>query len=82
MIAWFRKRAGELATDGEATLIIGEPNVIRLPAELGGEVREVLSTGTTICPHCGERVKDYQVRGGIGVAECDQFYWYRSRRYP
>lgn len=52
-------------------LVLGDPDWVRLPPELGGEARRVVRIFTGPCPLQGEEAlcKQYELEGGIFVAE-------------
>lgn len=84
MVEWFTKQPGSIPTaeceDGSAMMILGaEADYVRLPSELGGEVRRVRRVFDAPCPVRKTVCKHYELEGGIYVAESDQFYWYRLR---
>ena len=78
----FTKRPGELATadlgDGFAVLL-GDPDWVDLPADLGGGRARIVRTWSAPCPITGALAKHYELEGGLYVAESDRFYWYRRR---
>ena len=84
-IEWFNKKPGEGlikdCEDGGVMLVTGEPDWITLPAELGGQRVRILRTFSAPCPVRGCVVKHYELDGGYGVAESDQFYWYETRKF-
>jgi hypothetical protein len=52
---------------------------VRCPPELGGERSRVRASVTSRCPaHRNHDCVHHHLENGISVAECDQFYWYRS----
>jgi hypothetical protein len=69
------------SVEGEdpAVLIMdGPPDDVRLPPDLGGHIERVRSSFMGPCPHCRAHVR-HLVLETCSVAECDRFYWYRSR---
>jgi hypothetical protein len=74
----FNKEPGKLAVNEElGALIIGDPDWVVLPQELGGGTRRVLETVTMKCFHCDRTVKYLVLEGGLYVCECDQVYWFQ-----
>jgi len=79
----FNKEPGSTimqSTEDEAALLImdGPPDDVTLPPELGGHIEKVTDSFKGPCPHCQYLVR-HLVLENFGVAECDQFYWYRKR---
>ena len=80
---WFTKRPGQLAetpADGGVAFLHGDPDVVRLPANLGGEVCKVVGRSTMKCPKCVEHLCPVlHLDIGINVLECPDcgFIWYK-----
>jgi len=71
---WFEKKpggpmAGEL--DGGYAVVIGEPDWVRLPPELGGAQERVLAIKRAECPKCRERIAKHYALETVFVAECN-----------
>ena len=66
--------------DGTVEVLHGTPSVVRLPADLGGEVRRVLHAYDCPCPcRAPHTVPAFALEGGIHVAECTRrgFLWFQ-----
>lgn len=64
----------------EPMLLVGdmESDFVYLPKELGGHMLRVVDRFEAECPvHKNHTVKHRLLEHNFGVAECDQFYWYR-----
>jgi len=86
----FEKEAGSgvlvSMDEEEPIMIIGDtlPEWVRLPPELGGAKKTVLSGFMAPCPRCGVggRVKHMRLEGDLYVAECKNgcgFVWYNRK---
>jgi hypothetical protein len=65
----------------EHALLLGNttPDVVRLPANLGGQVVKVVEVFTAPCPVRHVPCRHLRLENGVCVAESDQFYWYRPK---
>jgi len=84
---WLDKFPGQLPMredlDGSCALLIGTPDYIRLPPELGGRSEDVLGVRGDLCPKCGCAPAMHYRLETLCVAECDDkcgFVWYRERK--
>ena len=93
MTLWFKRHAGEdiaQSVDDEGMHLVSDtsPDWVRVPEQVGGGRRRVISQFYAKCPMCvaahGEEVilpevMHFKVEGGVGVAECAKphgFVWY------
>ena len=80
----FKRHAGErhaMSADDPTMVLYGDvtPLTVRLPANLGGEVRVVERQFVAPCACGGGHEVQHTVLGDISVAECHvQFLWYRT----
>ena len=84
---WTDRKVGEPrvmeAPGGGYMAVIGSPDWIRLPKELGGKKAKVLGQFANPCV-CGDghSVTHFELEGPVGVAECDRigFAWYMKEK--
>jgi hypothetical protein len=79
----FDKRPGQLAiNEDEGAFVIGTPDFVTLPPELGGGRANVIDEGVADCPKCGRAgCKHLVLDVDASVAECVGgcgFVWYRK----
>ncbi len=87
MTEWYDKEPGHYAQrpsdDGHTELLMGVPDKVRLPFQLGGHVEPVHSMFRDYCvhPEC-DRVCKHYVLETVKVCECVEhdFQWYRTTR--
>ena len=80
-IFWLTKAPGMLAVNEEEhAVVIGHPDWVRAPAELGGAQLRVVGVTTEPCPKngCHRNGTHLATEGGLFVAECEEhgFSWY------
>tara|TARA_R110000751_G_scaffold35325_2_gene86844 strand:- start:4327 stop:4605 length:279 start_codon:yes stop_codon:yes gene_type:complete len=82
---WFNRTVGspnikEVPGGGYMT-VVGTPDWVSLPEQLGGGKARVESENQGLCP-CGTRhiVRRLELENGLGVAECEHigFAWYQQ----
>ena len=83
---WFTRTPGSIvdeSSEEEGALLIGrgDPDWVRMPAELGGRELKVLEARPGVCPKCGAQARHLDLEDRYGVAECpgDGFVWYRTK---
>ena len=82
-IEWFDRKTGEPkikeAPGGGYMTVIGTPDWVKLPKELGGGKARVLKEKFDVCV-CGDKhiVRHLELDNTMGVAECSDigFAWY------
>ena len=62
-------------------VVVGVPDWVRLPPQLGGHQVRVIGAGQGPCPSCGAPVAHLDLEGNLGVAhcECAGYQWYRTK---
>lgn len=84
---WMDREPGKMRTvkapEGGYITVIGAPDWVRLPDELGGKKVRVLGQTVSVCV-CGDdhNVTHFELEGPVGVAECDRigFAWYMKEK--
>jgi hypothetical protein len=82
---WFNRRVGEAKIkelpEGGYMTVIGTPDWVSLPEQLGGGKARVEREHHGRCP-CGDGhiVRRLELKNGMGVAECEHigFAWYEK----
>lgn len=82
----FKKEPGQMPSaelDGGVATLVGDPDWVRLPSQLGGNRERVQEIFSNPCPGCesGHPVTHYKLET-LSVAECPTrgFLWYRPRK--
>lgn len=79
----FKKGPGQIpVNEEEHALLLGDdtPDVVRLPADLGGNLVKVVQAFVAPCPVHRTPCRHLELENGVFVAESDQFYWYKPRK--
>lgn len=89
MTRWYDKVPGSPVMvsrddDREALISLDPPDWVRLPEDLGGQVRAVLAVALRRCVAAGHEHEavHYALRGGVHCCECcvdGRFYWYTRK---